>query len=453
MDTFISRKRRRLSDDREYVSTASTRCQIDPATDDESTDFKLALLASLHPHCDEETLLETLLMSEGSVDLASQALKHSNMAVSPRKKIATGIGYQSSLSAFTTSKESQSGLSGSTKKVLTKKGQTLHLFAPEDIETHTPCSIIHNFLPSHEADALLLELLEEAPTFQRETFQLFGNTVESPHTMCFYANSWDEAEAQKTEYVYNGSYIKDIRQTLPEMRQVGSKVQAAVNEEIQRRIKTFYPKAKKLKFQSPHPWAPNAAFVNCYDGGAQSVGYHSDQLTYLGPRAVIGSLSLGVAREFRVRKVIPRDSGGEKVDVSRADKEGQISIHLPHNSLLVMHAEMQEEWKHSIAPAQAIDPHPIAKNKRINITYRCYKESLHPRFTPKCKCGVPTVLRCVQKRTENRGRYMWMCHTNYTPRKEGCSFFQWAEFDDDGEPPWAGDPVKENKDSIKEQSI
>lgn len=105
------------------------------------------------------------------------------------------------------------------------------------------------------------------------------------------------------------------------------------------------------------------------------------------------------------------DWGGQE----RADAEGQISIHLPHNSLLVMHAEMQEEWKHSIAPAQAIDPHPIAENKRINITYRCYKDGLHPKLTPKCRCGLPTVLRCVQRRKENRGRYMWMCHSNYTP--------------------------------------
>jgi hypothetical protein len=106
-----------------------------------------------------------------------------------------------------------------------------------------------------------------------------------------------------------------------------------------------------------------------------------------------------------------------------------------------MHAEMQEEWKHSIAQAQAIDPHPLAKNKRLNITYRCYKENLHPKWTPKCKCGVPTVLRCVTRKKENRGRYMWMCHTNYVPGEEGCSFFQWAEFNDDGEPPWAAKPT------------
>lgn len=214
-------------------------------------------------------------------------------------------------------------------------------------------------------------------------------------------------------------------------------VENAVNCEIERRMRDFYPDGKKLKYQSPHPWKANTAFVNCYDGPQEHVGYHADQLTYLGPRAVIGSLSLGVAREFRVRKIHAEDDTHRKDDGSLADAQGQISIHLPHNSLLVMHAEMQEEWKHSIAPAHAIDPHPLAKNKRLNITYRFYKDSLHPRYTPKCACRVPAVLRCATRKKESRGRYMWMCHANYVPGQDGCSFFQWAEFDDDGEPPWA----------------
>ena len=176
------------------------------------------------------------------------------------------------------------------------------------------------------------------------------------------------------------------------MRAVSSKVQKAVNSEVAARMQSHYPGGVKLKYQSPHEWIPNAAFANCYNGGADSVGYHSDQLTYLGPRAIIGSLSLGVAREFRVRKVVARDSsdeegGGKGRNVRRkkeeenqyADAQGQIAIHLPHNSLLVMHAEMQEEWKHSIHPAQAIDPHPVAGNKRINVTYRHYRASFHPR--------------------------------------------------------------------------
>jgi alkylated DNA repair dioxygenase AlkB len=131
-------------------------------------------------------------------------------------------------------------------------------------------------------------------------------------------------------------------------------VEQTVNREIQRRIRDFYPEGKKLKYQSPYPWKANTAFVNCYDGGKESVGYHADQLTYLGPRAVIGSLSLGVAREFRVRKIVAEGDEYRKADGTLADAQGQISIHLPHNSLLIMHAEMQEEWKHSIAPPQAI---------------------------------------------------------------------------------------------------
>src|SRR4051794_12112810 len=117
-------------------------------------------------------------------------------------------------------------------------------------------------------------------------------------------------------------------------------VEEAVNSEIHLRIETHH-NGRKLKYQTPDRWAPNAAFVNCYAGPQQSVGWHSDQMTYLGPRAVIGSLSLGVAREFRVRRILPKD--GEKSNAADdSDAEGQISIHLPHNSLLVMHAEMQE---------------------------------------------------------------------------------------------------------------
>lgn len=428
MDAFVSRKRRRVS------TNELPPAQPDAGEEEDSTDLKLALLASLHPGFAQDVLLDALLLSNGSVEYASTTL-HPTDGLSPCKKVAKTGGYQSSLANMINLAQSNGALS---TKPLTRKGKTLHLYSPTDIETHTPCSIIHNFLPPAVADDLLGELLTEAPTFQKETFQLFDRTVESPHTMSFYVDSVEEAQAQQTEYVYNGSYIADVRKTLPQMRIVSVKVQHAVNNEVQRRITTFYPNGKKLKYQSPLEWCPNAAFVNCYDGGAESVGYHSDQLTYLGPRAIIGSLSLGVAREFRVRRIVPREADESKAGKdSAADTQGQISIHLPHNSLLVMHAEMQEEWKHAIAPAATIDPHPVAGNKRINITYRCYRDSLHPRFTPRCKCAVPCVLRCVQKSAENKGRYMWMCHAGYTPGQKGCSYFAWAEFNEDGEPPWA----------------
>lgn len=449
MDAFIVRKRPLESDTPAQVPNGDVEYrERQGSEDEESTDFKLAILASLHPNKDQPELLEALLNADGSIDLASNHIKGHAIPPSPHKKIRHSVvGYQSSLSSFKIGPSTRGALD---KRALTKKGKTLYLYSPEDIENHTPCSIIHNFLPREEANALLEELLPETQTFTRERFQLFNRTVESPHTYSFYVNGWDEVERQKTEYIYDGQRVADVRPTLPVMQAVSLRVQDAVNAEIKRRVRDFNPDGRKLKYQSPpeNVWAPNAAFVNCYDGGKESVGYHSDQLTYLGPRAVIGSLSLGVAREFRVRKVAAREDEDEtsigvsaadksKQNEARADSEGQVSVHLPHNSLLIMHAEMQEEWKHSIAPAQAIDPHPIAGNKRINITYRFYRDYLHPRFTPKCKCKVPTVLRCVQRKKGTKGRYMWMCHAHKTPGKEGCNYFSWAEFDDDGFPPWA----------------
>ncbi|KAF7923732.1 uncharacterized protein EAE98_007550 [Botrytis deweyae] len=434
MDAFVSRKKRKLSVSSPLPLESSTIDHIEDlcVPDDESMDFKLALLSSLRPEVEQQVLLEILLEHDGDVEKASNSLSSTDTSSLPipKKPLAT-VGYQSSLSTFISSENSTNRV-----KSLSRKGKTLHLYSPQDVAAHTPCSIIHNFLPVEEANTLLKELLNEAPTFERMTFKLFDNVVTSPHTACFYVESLEEQRAQKTEYLYNGSLLTDVRQLTPQMRKVSPKVQDAVNSEVAARIRTQYPNGQKLKYQSSDTWKPNAAFVNCYNGGVESVGYHSDQLTYLGPRAVIGSISLGVAREFRVRKIVAQESDSKEKSKESSDAEGQIAIHLPHNSLLIMHAEMQETWKHSIAPAQAIDPHPISGNRRINITYRDYKASLHPKLTPKCKCGVPTVLRVVQRRKENLGRYFWMCHAGNVPGKEGCTYFEWAEFDDDGNPTW-----------------
>jgi hypothetical protein len=92
-------------------------------------------------------------------------------------------------------------------KLLSKKGKTLHLYDPADVAAHTPCTIIHNFLPPEVANALLVELLKEAPTFERATFKLFDNVVQSPHTACFYVESYEEMQRQKSDYLYNGALL------------------------------------------------------------------------------------------------------------------------------------------------------------------------------------------------------------------------------------------------------
>jgi alkylated DNA repair dioxygenase AlkB len=462
MDAFLQRGKRKAD-----PPAASRGKRLKDESNDEPTDVKLARLSSLYPLTSEDMLLDVLLAHDGSVPEAIASLRAATAHSSPRKS-SSAQGHQSSLRFLPDSPALETNTARLAKKAktLSRKGDTLHLYDPDDISEHTPCTIIHNFLPGEQANDLLREMLEESKSFEKITFRVFDNVVASPHTSSFFVDNYEEQQRQQSEYVYNGAYLtvsqrapsmpslyrtqrltpkQDVRRITPHLQAVKSKVAEAVNAAIQERIRTRYPGGKKLRFQSPKAFNPNAAFVNCYNGPRENVGWHSDQLTYLGPRAVIGSLSLGVAREFRVRRVLPKDDTKDDVsqkprpqtDDETAANEGQIAIHLPHNSLLVMHAEMQEEWKHSVAPALAIDPHPVAGNRRINITYRDYRPEFHPKFTPRCRCGVPSVLRVVQRKRENWGRYFWMCHAGNVPeKKDGCTFFQWAEFDDDGLPIW-----------------
>ncbi|ODM16348.1 hypothetical protein SI65_08348 [Aspergillus cristatus] len=474
MDAFVSRKRPRLA----QSPQPSTPPTSTTSSDEESTEVKLALLLSVFPNVTQEALLDTLVSCGGSVEGASSVLSTpqkqqqqrqtasiepaTTTTTSPKKRATPSRIQTSLLPHLTPSPKPNANLPFPRKpqqqqQPLIRKGRTLHLYTPQDIATHTPCTIIHNFLPTHTATALLQELLHESPHFSRHKFQLFERTVQSPHSASVYVSTPEEYRQQTSEYTYGGTYRSNVRQITPHMRDVSVKVQDAVNEEIRRRIRDVYPGGEKLRYQSPKTWRPNAAFVNCYDGPAESVGFHSDELTYLGPRAVIGSLSLGVEREFRVRRVVADDDDGDddsdttaqkQKQNARADAQGQISIHLPHNSLLVMHAEMQEEWKHAITPAQTVNPHPVSGNRRINITYRWYRDSLHPRYTPKCRCGTHAILRCAQRKRGTRGRYMWMCYAGFAPGGKGCSFFQWAEFDDDGEPLWANKPTEEQAPTL-----
>jgi len=481
MDAFVSRKRRKISTEDEAGHRPSGNSSNDSRDEEGTTDEKLAILASIFEQASQEDLLEALLNHDGSVERTTHALLEATSSSpsfpSPSRRAAATSGIQSSLK-FTTTRTASDGIndaiSPATTRQLTRKGKTLYLYSPAAIAAHTPCTIIHNFLPSNLANDLLHELLPETNSFTSATFRLFDNVVKSPHTASFYVNSLADAAAQKSHYLYNGSTLSDVREILPVMRRVSTLIEQAVNAEITKRI-TTYPGGVKLKHQPRGPWLPNAAFVNCYDGAQQSVGYHTDQLSYLGPHPVIGSLSLGVQREFRIRRIVPPpdlegldpDSAeARKLKDEYADAQGQIALPLPHNSLLVMHAEMQETWKHSIAPASSatggITPHPIAGNKRVNITYRWYREEFSPKYTPKCRCGLPCVLKSVMRRKETLGKYVWMCQTpgrvdepgsvRAAERSEsggvgkqekqtmdtvdakGCGYFEWAEFHDDGVP-------------------
>lgn len=197
MDAFVTRKRRKPS------PTEDAQESPQDFADDEPTEVKLAILSSLHPDFSQEALIDVLLAHDGSVVEASASLcvNSPGISVTRWKNSAPIVGSQTSLRTFVTplTLRKEGPPVWKKSKLLSRKGTTLHLYDAQDIAEHTPCSIIHNFLPSDLANELLKEMLEESKSFEKITFKLFDNVVSSPHTSSFYVDSYDEMEKQKIE--------------------------------------------------------------------------------------------------------------------------------------------------------------------------------------------------------------------------------------------------------------
>jgi alkylated DNA repair dioxygenase AlkB len=91
----------------------------------------------------------------------------------------------------------------------------------------------------------------------------------------------------------------------------------------------------------------NYCLLNRYRSGSDSVGLHADDEPGMGN--VIGSLSLGATRTFRIRH--------NKTKETRTFPVG-------HGTLIIMAGTMQQFWKHEV-PKTTQDV-----GERINLTYR-----------------------------------------------------------------------------------
>jgi alkylated DNA repair dioxygenase AlkB len=96
----------------------------------------------------------------------------------------------------------------------------------------------------------------------------------------------------------------------------------------------------------------NSVLVNRYRGGADSMGWHADDETELGPDPVIASVSLGATRAMRFRSRSP------------AAIKQALALALEHGSLLLMAGQTQAHYQH------AIDKTRAAVGERINLTFR-----------------------------------------------------------------------------------
>ncbi len=96
----------------------------------------------------------------------------------------------------------------------------------------------------------------------------------------------------------------------------------------------------------------NAALLNLYRDGYDSMGFHSDDEPELGPNPIIASVSLGAERRF---VLVPK---------KKAARHRTLEVALGHGSLVVMAGACQHNYRHGV-PRQ-----PGSAGERINLTFR-----------------------------------------------------------------------------------
>ncbi|BGP17155.1 hypothetical protein JCM10213v2_005171 [Rhodosporidiobolus nylandii] len=415
----------------------------------------------------------------------------------------------------------------------------LELTSPQMIAEHTRglVTLVENALPPELAARLFVRMVEESlgegegEFRQPNKWWLVDREVTSPHTSSFYrevpeklkteqgydAAAFDEA----AQYWYNGAK-RTSRPFTPEM----DLARELVREFVRTLMSSRYRERHPLEWQGE--WEPNVAAANCYRGKNESVGWHSDVLQYLGPMPTIASLTLGVGRPFRLRPFLPSSSSSSSSFASSSATTTSsssarptapspspaaspstltpptlrtLSLHLPHNSLLIMHAGVQEVFKHCVPPVGGgMDVFALRKGllrpgkdtgegeggggwseekvkelegrkwrERINMTFRHYRPDFAPRTptspasyagTPLCACGVPCTLRpdgkgqqkAQEEKAEERARYgapemlyFWVCNAGAQNEGKGCGHWRVMDMKREGRGRWfraaeRGDP-------------
>jgi alkylated DNA repair dioxygenase AlkB len=176
-----------------------------------------------------------------------------------------------------------------------------------------PVTFIPDFLDSQAADEVFAALLAELP-WERRMAEVYGRQVRVPRMELWIAEA---------PYTYLGRTYKP-RPWTPMLVQVKKKIEYATSNQF------------------------NSVLLNRYESGSDSVGWHADDEPEMSPEHPIASLSLGATRSFQMR---------------RGDGPIQ-TIELGHGSLLIMHAGMQQEWKHRVPKTKSLC------GRRISLTFR-----------------------------------------------------------------------------------
>tara|TARA_B100000524_G_scaffold119969_1_gene58907 strand:- start:544 stop:1134 length:591 start_codon:yes stop_codon:yes gene_type:complete len=181
---------------------------------------------------------------------------------------------------------------------------------------YTSIKYFPNWLTYQEADDLLTTSIEKVP-WRQDFIYMMGKKIPIPRLQNWYC---------ETGASYTYSRINLLALEFPSwMEDLRRRVELSTSE-------TF-----------------NAILVNYYRDGKDSNDWHSDDEKELGAYPVIASVSIGAERVFHLRHKVTKQ---------------KIKMNLPHGSLLLMGAGIQEYWQHKLSKTS------LQVGPRINLTLR-----------------------------------------------------------------------------------
>ena len=181
---------------------------------------------------------------------------------------------------------------------------------------YTSIKYFPNWLTYQEADDLLTTSIEKVP-WRQDFIYMMGKKIPIPRLQNWYC---------ETGASYTYSRINLLALEFPSwMEDLRRRVELSTSE-------TF-----------------NAILVNYYRDGKDSNDWHSDDEKELGAYPVIASVSIGAERVFHLRHKVTKQ---------------KIKLNLPHGSLLLMGAGIQEYWQHKLSKTS------LQVGPRINLTLR-----------------------------------------------------------------------------------
>ena len=196
------------------------------------------------------------------------------------------------------------------------------LFTEDTTQFDLPDAELHyrpQFFPKPTADRLLQELMEKIEWTQNK-IRFYGKESLVPRLEAWYGDPGKS-------YAYSGIQMNPKPWT---------------KELVE--IKEAIEKEAGVPF--------NSVLINYYRDGKDRVAWHSDDEKELGQNPIIGSVSLGAERKFKLRHKKYKENGLKT------------EIMLQHGSFLLMKGPTQHHWMHEIPrTAKPIGP-------RINLTFR-----------------------------------------------------------------------------------